>query len=162
MTSDLSRLLGMFVRAVDATRVLEIGTGAGASGLAIAEALPSDGMLITLERDAAHAAAARQAFATAGYAHKVSVMIGDASRYLHKIAGPFDLVFQDGDVAQYAALHERIVGLLAPGGTLITHNISEAASYNEMLAADQRLNTATLNIGNGVAVSVRRKDHHDA
>ena len=156
MTGEVTRLVAMFVRAVQATRVLEIGTGSGDSGLAIAQALPPDGMLITLERDAAMAAAARRAFAAAGYANNVTVMIGEASRYLHKIAGPFHVVFQDSDPAQYDALHNRLVTLLAPGGTLITHNIREGGSYNEVLAADARLNTVILPLGHRVAISVRR------
>ena len=40
---------------------------------------------------------------------RVTVMIGDASRYLHKVAGPFDLIFQDGDKAPYAPLLDRLV-----------------------------------------------------
>lgn len=157
--SEVATLLGIFVRAVRATRVLEIGTGDGRSGLAIAEALPERGMLITLERDASTAARARHAFAAAGHADSVSVMIGEASRFLHKIAGPFDLIFHDGDAAQYEGLHERLVALLAPGGTLLTHNITEARGYNGVLAADARLNTVILPLENGVAISVlRRKD----
>lgn len=155
--SEAATLLGIFVRAVRAARVLEIGTGDGTSGLAIAEALPDGGMLISLERDAATAARARHAFAAAGHADRVSVMIGEASRYLHKIAGPFDVIFNDGDAAQFERLHERLVALLAPGGTLVTHNITEARGYNGVLAADARLNTVMLPLNNGVAISVLRK-----
>ena len=51
-------------------------------------------------------------------------MIGDATRYLHKLAGPFDLViFQDGDKALYAPLLDRLIALLAPGGMLVTDNV---------------------------------------
>ena len=155
-------LVGIIARAIRARRVLEIGTGAGSSSLAIAAALPPDGMLITLEREETVALAARQAVASAGYANRVSVMIGDAARYLHKIAGPFDLVVQDGDVAQYRLLHERLVSLLAPSGTLLTFNVDQAGDYNEMLAADVRLTTFTLNLDGGVAISVKHKDVYDA
>jgi caffeoyl-CoA O-methyltransferase len=151
----VARLVSMFVRATRAQRVLEVGTGAGTTARLIAEALPPDGMLITVERDRDTAAAARQALAEAGQSHKVSVMIGDAAHYLHKLAGPFDLVLQDGDVAQYAALHDRLVELLAPSGTLITHNTAHAGDYNKVLAADLRLTTRALNVGEGVAVSVK-------
>lgn len=153
--SEIARLVGMVVRATGATRVLEIGTGHGTSAAAIAEALPASGVLISLERDAAAATAARNALASAGYGDKVSVMIGDAKRYLHKIAGPFDIVVNDSDVTQYEALHDRLVQLLAPAATLITHNTTSAGRYNEVLAADRRLTTVVLNIGEGVAISVK-------
>ena len=158
MTGDSTRFVALMVRATRARRVLEIGTGTGGSGLAIVEAMPTDGTLITLERDATTAGAARTAFTAAGHENRVSVMIGDASRYLHKIAGPFDLVFQDGDAVQFATLHDRLVQLLAPAALLLTNNPASAGGYNEVLAADARLMTMVLTIGDGLAVSVRR-DH---
>ena len=148
-------MLGVLVRVMRAQRVLEIGTGSGTTGVAMADALPADGMLITLERQADVAATARQAFETAGHARKVSVIVGDASRYLHKVGGPFDLVIQDGDPELFGALHERLVMLLAPHGALITNNVAHGG-YNEMLSADSRLHTTVLTVGDGVAVSVRR------
>ena len=131
------------------------------TGLAVAAALPADGMLITIERDDASATAARRAFAAAGLDHKISVMVGDASRYLHKVAGPFDLVMLDAAVAHYEALHNRLVQLLAPSATLLTFNAA-AGDYNERLAADVRLTTVLVNIDGAVAISVRQKDTHDA
>jgi caffeoyl-CoA O-methyltransferase len=147
----------MVVRGTAVRRALEIGTGSATGALAIAEGLPPDGMLISLERVPEVAKSARQVIAAAGEAGRVSVMIGDAARFLHKIAGPFDLVFVDGDPAQYEALHDRLVALLAPGATLITHNLAEAHGYNEVLTADVRLRTVMLKIGNGVAISVRMR-----
>ena len=41
-------------------------------------------------------------FARAGLADRASVMVGDASLLVAKVAGPFDLVFQDGDKALYS------------------------------------------------------------
>ena len=87
-------LLHALTRASRAARVLEIGTAIGYSGLWIATALPADGMLITLERDRARAEIARAHFDAAGVSSRVTVMIGDATQYLHKIAGPFDLIFR--------------------------------------------------------------------
>ena len=57
-------------------RILEIGTGAGDGTLALAATLPPDGLLITMEADAARAAIARRRFADAGLADRVSVIVG--------------------------------------------------------------------------------------
>ena len=160
--SEVASIAGMLVRAVAARRVLEVGTGGGDSAAAIASGLPADGMLITLERDPVVAEGARQRLAAEGYADRVSVMIGEASRFLHKVAGPFNLIVQDGDPGEFDKLHNRLVQLLAPSGTLVTHNTRHAASYNELLSRDARLSTITLNIGNGVAISVLRGNDHDA
>lgn len=170
-------LLHALVRTKPAARVLEIGTAVGYSGLWMATALPAGGMLITLERDPARAETARRHFEAAGVSRQVTVMIGDATRYLHKLAGPFDLVFQDGDKALYTPLLDRLVALLAPGGMLVTDNVlwsgevipgfadpptrsredaRAIAAYNGGLGADDRLFTVILPVGDGVALSIKR------
>ena len=73
-------------------RILEIGTGDGDGALALAATLPPDGLLITMEADAARATAARQRFSDAGVADRVSVIVGEPGRFLHKISGPCDLI----------------------------------------------------------------------
>jgi predicted O-methyltransferase YrrM len=172
-------LLHALVRASRARRVLEIGTAVGYSGLWIATALPADGMLITLERDRARADTARRHFTAAGVDDRATVMVGDASQYLHKVAGPFDVIFQDGDKASYTSLLDRLVTLLRPGGVLVTDNVlwsgevipgyvnppqrgaadtAAIAAYNQTLASDTRLFTTFLPIGDGVAVSVKLQD----
>ncbi len=152
---DVVDVLVATLRHAGARRVLEIGTGPGDSALAIAAALPAEGMLLTLERDAQVAGEARHRLAAAGVAAKVSVLIGDASRYLHKIAGPFDLIFQNGDPAQCDASLERLIALLRPSGILVTNNSNHGADYNNRLAADPRLSSSFLTIGNGVTISVK-------
>jgi predicted O-methyltransferase YrrM len=151
-----THLVRLFVRATSCKRVLEIGTGDAATTSAIAESLPRDGVIITLERDREMAARARVRLAQQGYADLASVMIGEAARFLHKIAGPFDMVVQNAERSQYASLHDRLVTLLAPGGLLITNNVTrDGGGYNEVLAADRRLATTFMNVGDGIAVSVR-------
>jgi predicted O-methyltransferase YrrM len=172
-------LLHALVRASRAQRVLEIGTAIGYSSLWMATALPAEGMLITLERDRARAETARRHFTAAGVADRVTVIVGDATQYLHKVAGPFDLIFQDGDKASYAPLLDRLVAILRPGGVLVTDNVlwsgevipgyvnpprrgaadtAAIAAYNQTLADDTRLFTTFLPIGDGIALSVKLQD----
>lgn len=113
-------VLELITRGIGARRVLEIGTGTGVVALSIASALPRDGMLITLERDEARALRARDDFERAGVRERVTVMIGDVHRYLHKISGPFDLVVQHLGAEQRSALRPRLLQLLRPGGLLAT------------------------------------------
>jgi predicted O-methyltransferase YrrM len=169
-------LLHALARAMRSRRILEIGTAIGYSMLWLATALPADGMILTMERDEARAARAREHAAAAALADRVTVMTGDASRYLHKVAGPFDLVFQDGDKTSYGPMLNRLVALLRPGGALVTDNVlwqgevvpglvvppvrdaadtAAIAEYNRRLASDSRLFTTFLPVGDGVAVSVK-------
>jgi predicted O-methyltransferase YrrM len=172
-------LLHALVTAMGATRVLEIGTAIGYSALWMAAALPPAGLLVTLERDPARATTARAYMAEAGVDDRVNVMVGDAERYLHKLAGPFDLVFQDGDEASYSPMLDRLVALLRPGGALVTDNVlwdgevvpgyagtprrraedtAAIAAYNERLGADPRLTVSWLPVGDGVALAVKNPD----
>jgi protein-L-isoaspartate O-methyltransferase len=115
------RTLGIQLQALaqsaGARRILEIGCGSGASTLHLAAVLPADGLLITMESDPALAATARQAFAAAGFGERISVIVGDASRFIHKVRGPFDLVFLDIENAE--PFGERLMPLLRHGGVLI-------------------------------------------
>jgi predicted O-methyltransferase YrrM len=169
-------LLHALVRAMGATRVLEIGTAIGYSTLWMAAALPPAGLLVTLERDPARATTARAYMAEAGVDDRVNVMVGDADRFLHKLAGPFDVIFQDGDKASYGPMLDRLVELLRPGGALVTDNVlwdgevvpgfvtepkrhpadtAAIVAYNERLAADPRLSVSWLPVGDGVALAIK-------
>lgn len=171
-----ARLLRTLVHATGAGRVLEIGTAIGYSAIWMAQALPPEGRLISIEVDSGRAATARQNLERAGLADRVSVILGDASMFLHKVAGPFDLIFQDGAKSLYEPLLDRLIGLLRPGGVLVTDNVlwhgevvegfvekpqrdavdTEAIrKYNTRLAREPRLLTTFLPVGDGVAVSVR-------
>jgi predicted O-methyltransferase YrrM len=174
---DTGALLHTLGRGCGATRILEIGTCIGYSTLWMATALPANGSLITMEYDAARAARARDHFAAAGYADRVSVIVGDATRFLHKVAGPFDLIFQDSDKRLYEPMLDRLIELLRPGGLLVADNIlwnaevipgyvrekkysdedtAAIVSFSKRVASDARLYTSFLQVGDGVSVSVKR------
>jgi predicted O-methyltransferase YrrM len=167
-----ARLLRTLAVASGARRILEVGTAIGYSALWMAHALPEDGVLISLELDPDRAARARTNFERAGLSERISVIVGDASRYLHKVAGPFDLIFQDGAKSLYEPLLDRLVTLLRPAGLLVSDNVlwrgrvADAGSppdeetalmraYNRALASDSRLFTTILPIGDGLALSVK-------
>jgi predicted O-methyltransferase YrrM len=173
---EVGALLGVLARAAGARRILEIGTAIGYSGLWLARALPSDGVLFTIECDADRAAEARRNFERGGVADRTNVMIGDASRLVAKVAGPFDVIFQDGDKLLYEPLLDRLVALLRPGGLLVTDNVlwdgevvpgyiskperdpnltRAISSYNARLSAHPQLITAIVPLRDGVSISVK-------
>jgi predicted O-methyltransferase YrrM len=174
---DAGALLHSLALSCGARRILEIGTAIGYSTLWLASALPADGMMMTMEHDTARATRARAHLAAAGFSDRVNVMVGDATRFLHKIAGPFDLIFQDSDKTLYEPMHDRLVALLRPGGVLVADNIlwngevipgyvaekkyndtdtAAIAAFSRRLAADPRLYTTFLQVGDGVSISVKR------
>ena len=175
--AEVGALLRVLARSVNASRILEIGTAIGYSGIWLARALPAGGMLVTLEFDEARAQEARENFARAGVADKVSVVVGDAQLKLAKVSGPFDLIFQDGDKKLYTPLLDRLVALLRPGGLLVTDNVlwdgevvpgfaktpaKDSADtraiieYNERVAAHPGLLTSIVPLRDGVSISVKQ------
>src|SRR5262252_6117745 len=175
--AEVGALLRTLAIAVNAARILEIGTAIGYSGIWLAGALPPDGMLITMEISDERAREARENFERAGLASRVSVVVGDAQLKLAKVSGPFDLIFQDGDKQLYTPLLDRLVALLRPGGLLVTDNVlwdgdvvpgyrerrshpgedwRAIAEYNEKLTAHASLTTAIVPLRDGVSISVKR------
>ena len=174
----VGQFLEALMIATGTRRVLEIGTANGYSALWLARSLPADGQIFTMEIDPQRARVARGHFQEAGLAERISVIVGDAARMVHKVAGPFDLIFNDGDKQQYEPLLDRLVSLLRPGGVLVTDNVlwdgevvpglvtppqrdpadtAAIAAYNRRLAADERLATSFVPLRDGLAVSVRRR-----
>jgi len=177
--AEVGALLRVLATSIAATRILEIGTAIGYSGIWLAGALPPGGMLLTMELSEERAAEARANFARAGLADRVSVIVGDAQLKIAKVSGPFDLIFQDGAKSLYEPLLDRLVSLLRPGGLLVTDNVlwngevvpgySSApkqpaedtraiAAYNKRLAAHPDLITAVVPLRDGVSISVKRRD----
>jgi len=175
--AEVGALLRVLTLTTRATRVLEIGTAIGYSTIWMAGVLPKDGMLITMEVDEARAKIARDNFARAGLTERVTVVVGDAARMLHKIAGPFDLIFQDGDKKQYGPMLDKLVDLLRPGGLLVTDNVlwsgdvvpgfnktpqqnaadtKAIVAYNEQISTHPSLATSIVPLRDGVALSVKR------
>ena len=176
VVADTGAMLHALARAVQARRILEIGTAIGYSTIWLASALPADGMMITMEMNGERADRARANLTEAELDDRVSVMVGDATKFLHKVSGPFDVIFQDSDKTLYEPMLDRLVALLRPGGLLLTDNVlwsgevipgyvaapkhdpadTEAiAAYNRRLAADRRLFTTFAPVGDGLSISVK-------
>lgn len=174
--AEVGALLRVLATSIGATRMLEIGTAIGYSGIWLARALPAGGMLVTMEFNEERAREARENFARAGVSDRVSVVTGDAQLKIAKVSGPFDLIFQDGDKTLYAPLLDRLVALLRPGGLLVTDNVlwdgkvvpgfathaheddvdtRAIAEYNRRVAAHPNLLTSIIPLRDGVSISVK-------
>jgi len=101
-----------------ASRMLLIGTGVSATALLLAPRLPVDGRLVVLEPDAMQAAQLRARLADAGCEARTTIIAGVAARYLHKLAGPFDLIVVDGGDAETMARMDRVDARLDGDGTI--------------------------------------------
>ena len=162
VSAQHAKLLSLWVRVAKARRVLEIGTLAGYSTIALARAVGSDGSVVSLEFEPAHAEVARANLDRAGVADRVEIIVGAALDTLPTLAdrAPFDLVFIDADKENNVAYVEWAITLGAPGTVIIVDNIArfgrvldprpddrQAQAVRDMLAmmgAHPRLDTAAI------------------
>jgi hypothetical protein len=94
------RFLQLITRLTQARRVVEIGTFTGYSALAMAEALPDNGRILTIEHNPEHARIARRFFAQSPAGGKITLREGEALDILESISdSATDLVLIDADIA---------------------------------------------------------------
>lgn len=170
------QLLKMLIRATSAHRVLEIGMFTGYSALAMAEALPEDGILVACEVDAFAAKFARGRFAQSPHGHKIRVDVGPAIKTLDQLAvgeAAFDFVFIDADKASYWAYLDKLLGgdLLAANALICVDNTlmqgqpylsgemnengRAITEFNQRVASDPRVEQVLLPVRDGLTL-IRR------
>ncbi|MCE1179388.1 MAG: O-methyltransferase [Micrococcales bacterium] len=118
-------LLRVLAATIQARHVMEIGTGAGVSGLWLLDGMPADGVLTSIDVDPEHQRAARQAFQQAGIPHQRTRVIGGAALDVlpRMTDGAYDMVVVDGDKLEYADYVEHAIRLLRTGGLLVIDNM---------------------------------------
>lgn len=109
---------------LEARAVVEIGTGTGVSGLWMLRGMRTDGVLTTVDIEAEHQRLARQSFSEAGIpSQRARTISGAALDVLPRLTdGHYDLVFCDGDKAEYGAYLKEALRLLRPGGVVAFDN----------------------------------------
>ena len=163
ITRDTGRLLWILVRAMGATRILEVGTSNAFSTIWLADAARSTGgRVTTLELNPDKIAMARTNLATAGLEGVVDIMEGRAADTLAALPGPFDVVFLDADRPSYLAYLELVVPKLRSGGMLIADNATshapELQDYLRRVKSHPQLFAVTVPIGNGEEIAVKVGD----
>ena len=161
-----------FLTAVlDARAVVEIGTGTGVSSLWLLRGMRADGVLTTVDIEAEHQRLAKQGFAEAGIASsRARTISGAALEVLPRLTdGHYDLVFCDGDKAEYAAYLQEALRLLRPGGVVAFDNAlwhdrvadpsqrdEETVAIRELgqqIAENESLVSVLLPVGDGLLVA---------
>jgi predicted O-methyltransferase YrrM len=109
---------------IDARAVVEIGTGTGVSGLWLLRGMRSDGILTTVDIETEHQRLARETFNEAGIpTQRARTIAGAALEVLPRLTdGHYDMVFVDGDKAEYSACLKEALRLLRPGGVVAFDN----------------------------------------
>lgn len=166
----------MLIKLAKAKKGIEIGTFTGYSALCMAEALPDDGKLYTIEKEPFYADMALQYWHEARVDHKIRPKLGLALEVLEYLATDpeelqsFDFAFVDGNKSLYQQYIDKLLPLMKSGGFIMIDNtlwmgkvvnehdrvcdVETKVIYDTVANAlnDPRLDTHTLNISDGLTI----------
>ena len=163
VSAQHAKLLSLLVTIAGARRVLEIGTLAGYSTIALARAVGPEGAVVSLEFESAHAEVARRNLERAEVADRVEIIVGaalDTLPQLQQRGEAFDLVFIDADKENNVAYVQWAITLGSPGTVIVVDNIARngrvldpdpgdeqaqaVRAMFDMMGAHPRLDTAAI------------------
>ncbi|MGD2063878.1 MAG: O-methyltransferase [Nitrospirota bacterium] len=170
---EQASFMQILLAAMGAREVVEVGTLAGVSAIAMARALPPDGRVRTIEVSRVRADFATEWIARSDVADRVTVVHGNARELLPTFAsGSADAAFLDADKGAYPDYLEECLRIVRPGGVIMADNAfafgelfaaqardSEVAAirhFNDVMAAEPRLQSVIVPLGDGLWVAVKR------
>jgi len=174
ISPEQGAFMQLLVTAVGAKRAVEIGTFTGYSALCIARGLGSDGRLTCCDVSEEWTALGREAWAKAGVDDRIELVIAPAIDTLRALPtdDEIDIAFIDADKTSYAAYYDELLPRVRTNGLILVDNVlwsgavvdEEAQdentqairAFNDKVAADDRVETAILPLGDGVSVLRKR------
>lgn len=174
-SDETLQFLCTLARAKNARNILELGTAEGISGVALLESCPA-ASLTTIERDEQFFLAAKENFALANCGGRVVQILGDAAEEIGRLPEEtFDFIFLDCAKVQYVKMLPRLKELLKGGGVLVADDVllfgwvsgeveppkkrkmlvQHVKEYIAAVTQDHGLFTTVLDLGDGVALSVK-------
>ena len=167
------KLLQLLIKISDARRVVEVGTFTGYSALAMAEALPQNGRLTTLENGREFADIALRYFEKSPYGRKIKLIFGPALQSLNAMPdNSQDFVFIDADKPSYGVYFDEALRILRSGGIILVDNVfwrykifkkkisndnaRAIAAFNEKVRLEDRVEKVMLSVRDGIYL-IRKK-----
>ena len=164
------RLLSLLARMKQPQKILEVGTFTGYATLCLAEGLPPDGQIISIDKNDEFQAIQNKYFAQSAYRKQIKQIIGNAREVIPDLPVTFDLVFLDADKRYYPQYFEMLLPKMNKGGLLIADNVlwygkvlepqpkdaetQAIKQYNEMLANDDRVEALILPVRDGLSIAI--------
>ena len=120
---ETGALLKTLIAAKQPKAILEVGTAVGYSALLMASVMGADCSITTIEKYEPRIPIAKENFRRAGMEDRIRLLEGDAEEILNRLEGTYDFIFMDAAKGQYIHWLPVIMGLLAPGGMLVSDNV---------------------------------------
>lgn len=167
------RLLGLLAQMTVPKRILEVGTFTGYATLCLAEGLPPEGVIDTIDCNEEIVAFQNSFFEKSPYRKQIHQHLGDAKVLIPQLEQQYDLVFLDADKRYYPEYFEMILPKLNTNGLLIADNVLWSGKvldkidahdadtkalhqFNQMMAEDKSLTTVFLPLRDGLSIGRKR------
>ena len=158
-------------------RILEVGTAIGYSALIMAEAMPEDCRITTIENYEKRIPIAKANFEKSEKGDRITLIYGDAMEILPGLEAGFDFIFMDAAKGQYINFLPEIDRLLSKGGVLVSDNVlqdgdliesrygiekrnrtihSRMREYLYTLKHSDQVVTSVIPLGDGVALTYKK------
>ena len=158
---------------IQPVHALELGTFTGYSALCIAESLPENGELDTIESDDELEEFILRNFKKTPFEDKINLLIGNALEIIPTLDKTYDLVFIDADKREYEAYYEAVLPKIRQGGFILADNTLWSGKvvekvhqndqqtlgilrFNELIATDNRVEKVILPLRDGLTL-IRKK-----
>ena len=178
ISEEQARFIGLFVKAIKATRVLDIGTLFGFSAAIMARAMGNAGEVVSLEFEPMHAKVARENLAAAGVSN-VTIHEGPALDHMKRFEdNSFDFILIDADKINYVNYLREGLRLIKPGGVIAGDNalafglllddsltpadedyvsVNAVREFNKVFASERAIFGVIIAVGDGMAMGVVNK-----
>jgi len=169
-----AQFLQTLIKLSNIKKVLEIGSFTGFSALSMALAMPNDGSLISLDKNAEFSKKAKTFYDKANE-NKIKQMIMPALESLKVLENSkqkFDLIFIDADKENYVNYYEKSIEMVDKNGLIIIDNVlwhGEVADqskndkftniirdFNKHIKDDSRVTKNIIPIGDGLTICIKK------
>ena len=167
------QLLTMLCQLIQPKIALEIGTFTGYASICIANGLPPNSILHTIEVNEEIAYISNKYFQLSEVGQKIKPYLGDAKNIVPKLPYPFDFVFIDGGKKDYATHFDLVIDKVSSGGIILADNVLWSGKvtekkldkatrrlddFNKKIQQDDRVENVLLPIRDGLLVIRKKKN----
>lgn len=164
-------ILLQFTLAINAKRIMELGSGFGYSAFWFAMGLQDDGKIYCTDYSVKNKQIAEEYFSRAGLEKKINFSVGDAIEFLNQAEGKFDIILNDIQKTSYPIAFENMLSKLRPGGVLISDNvlwkgkvvspsddetIKAIREFNQLIFNSDKVVSTILPIRDGISISIKK------
>lgn len=170
------QFLKMICQMLKAENILEIGTYAAYASIAMAEGLPPNGEVHTIEIDDEMESFIRESISISDVGYKVHLYIGSAMNIVPELTDSidFDLVYIDANKREYIEYYDMVIDKLKSGAVIIADNTlwdgkvlfdnikdsdiqtKKIIEFNDKIYLDKRVEQVILPLRDGLSI-IRKK-----